>query len=254
MVYKDIGKPPYMQIAPDNTGLYYDMMKRAVEKIGFQLKVIRLPKTRTYTMLEHGNVDLYASGEFRDYRSEFLYYFENGLYRYERYYGLTDIHVPELRSLSEIKDYNLIWMLELGSSWPLQAKSLGVTYSGIKNAGIETAIKFFRSGRPVFFKIIQDELDDYEDKNNISLETLGIRVHKNCCETKKAKLYTCFSRSSPHYEEQPNPSYEKDAPLSAENFPFQPVPGSVPGKLKIALQAMIDSGEIAELKKRYSVE
>ena len=86
------------------------------------------------------------------------------------------------------------------------------------------------------------------------MKDLGIRVHKNCCETKKAKLYTGFSRFSPHYKEQPNPLYDKNKPISADNFPVEPVPGSVPYKLMKSLREMIDSGEMATIKSRYSIE
>ncbi len=255
LVYKDIGNPPYMQPAPDNSGLYFDMMQRAVEKIGFQLKVIRSPKKRTYRNLENGKADLYASGEFRDYRSKFLFYFPNGLHRVEVFYGVTSIDVPEISSISEINYHNLEWMVELGSSWPLQAQAFGVKYFEIENARIEKAIELLSKKRPVFFKIIKEEIEEYMNKNNItSMEDLGIRIHKKCCKTHTAPLYTGFSRFSPHYQEQPNSLFDKTRPISAENFPFELVPGSVPYKLKTALQEMINSGEITVLKQKYSIE
>lgn len=255
LVYKDIGNPPYMQAAPDNSGLYFDMMQRAAEKIGFHLKVIRLSKKRTYYYLESGRADIYASGEFRDYRSKFLFYIPNGLNRVEVFYGLTSINVPEISSISEINNYNLTWILELGSSWPLQAKAFGVEYFEIKNAGIEKAIEFFSINRPVFFKIYKEDIEGYMDKNNLlSMEDMGIRVHKKCCKTNAAPLYTGFSRFSPHYKEQPNLLFDVTRPISAENFPFELVPGSVPYKLKNALQGMIASGEITALKQKYSIE
>jgi len=99
------------------------------------------------------------------------------------------------------------------------------------------------------------EVHEYINKVNItSMKDLGIRVHKKCCHTKKAQLYTCFSRFSPYYKEQPNLSYDKTKQISAENFPTMLVPGTVPYKLKNALQEMIDSGEIEDLKQKYSIE
>lgn len=254
LVYKDVGNPPYMQAEPDNYGLHLDIMQRAVEKIGFDLEVIRVPKIRTYKMLEHGDADLYASGEFKDYRSEFLYYFPNGLTRIERYYGITSVDVPEITSMAEINNYGLVWMTELGSSWPREAKVLGIKYAEIKNARIDKAIQLIQQGRPVFFKIIVKDFDEYMIKNNIkSIKDLGIRVHNKCCVDKKAPLYTNFSRFSPWYKEQPNLLYDKTRPLSAENFPFELVPESVPYKLKNALQEMIDAGEIEDLLVKYSL-
>lgn len=250
LVYKDIGKPPYMQVAPDNSGLYFDMMQRAAEKIGFRLKVVRLPKIRTYMYLKTGRADLHASGEFRDYRSKYLYYFSNGLYRKENYYGLTSIEIPELTSIPEINKYNLSWIVELGSSWPLQAEAFGVKYSEVKKTDIDMAIKYIRHGRSVFFRVIKKDLEEYMVKKNItSMEDLGVRVHKNACKTHTSPLYVGFSRFSPHYKEEPNLQYDKNKPLSPENFPFKLVPGSVPHKLQNAFKEMIDSGEINSLKK-----
>ena len=152
LVYKDIGNPPYMNTAPDNSGLYRDLMEKACKKIDFELKIIRLPKKRTYLELETGDADLYASGEFRNYRSEFLYYFPNGLYRHEVYVGLTSLDIPEISSISEINKYNLEWVVELGSSWPHDAIKYGVKYNEMKDTRIKRAVQLLKLGRPFFFK------------------------------------------------------------------------------------------------------
>ncbi len=244
-----------MQVAPDNSGLYLDMMQRAVDKIGFQLKVIRPPKKRGYKLLEQGDADLYASGEFRDYRSEFLLYFPNGLYRVEKFYGLTTLDTPEIKSISELKTHNLVWIFELGSSWPEQARAFGVKYLEIKQPDINKAVRYFNSKRAVFFKVEQVKLDKYMKKNKInSMAELGIKVHRFCCKAHSAPLYTGFSRASPYYMEQANPLFDNAKPLGAENFPYILVPGSVPDRLKQALKEMKTSGEIEALKKKYSLE
>jgi len=255
LVYKDIGKPPYMQAAPDNSGLYLDMMKRAAQKIGFDLKVIRQPKKRTYKLLKDGNADLYASGEFRDYRSKFLFYFPNGLSRVEHYYGLTSDNIPELTDISQIIRYKLIWMVELGSSWPLHAKSLGLQYTEMKNAGINKAIEISQLKRSTFFMIEDKDVYKYMEKNKISsFKELKIKVHKNCCKSKHAPLYTGFSRYSPYYKEEPNLLYDKTKPLSQTNFPYKLSPKSVAYKFKNALKQMIKSGEIERMKSSYSIK
>ena len=105
-----------MQKAPDSSGLYLDLMSRAAEKIGFEIEIVRLPKNRTYKMLEIGEADLYASGEFRDYRSDFLFFFNNGLYREQIFYGLTTSGIPELFSISDINKYDHLTILSVGSS------------------------------------------------------------------------------------------------------------------------------------------
>ncbi len=255
LVYKDIGKPPYMQVSPDNSGLYFDIMKKVSQKIGFNLKVMRLPKKRTYKLLENGHADLYASGEFKNYRSKILYYFPNGLNRIEHYYGMTAVNIPEITSISQIKEYNLTWMLELGSSWPLKAKTLGINFTEIRNSGVANAVKISQLNRPTFFIVQKKNLLKYMKKNQIkSLDELGIKIHKNCCKSKIAPLYTGFSRFSPHYKEEPNLEYDKTKPLSQTNFPFKLSKDSTAYKFEHALKQMIESGKIEKLKAKYSIK
>lgn len=252
LVYKDVGNPPFMEVAPDSSGLYADMLNRAAAKIGHNLTIKRLPKKRTYVQLEHGSADLYPSGQFREYRSKFLYYMPNGLKRHEVYYGLTSQKIPALTSVAQIGEHGLDWFMELGSSWPHKARSLGLKYTEIKDVSIEKAVKLIELGRPIFFQVNSELLKKYMQKNNLaSMQELGVRVHTEIGVVNEAPLYTCFSRFSPHYREELNPDYDENKPLSPENFPFRPVAGSIVDKFRRALQEMIDDGEIAVLRKKY---
>ncbi len=255
LVYKDIGNLPYMETSPDNSGLYRDLMEKACKKIGFELEIIRLHKKRAYRLLETGGADLYASGEFRTYRSEFLYYFPNGLHRHEVYVGLTSIDIPELSSISDINRYGLEWVVELGSSWPLDAGKYGVRYNEMKDTRIKRAVELLMLGRPFFFKTLKEDVDDYIECSSISsMEDIGIRVHPDCAPPTIAPLYASFSRFSRHYREEKNPFYDADKPLSAENFPYRPERGSVPHRLEEALHEMIMSGEVDSIADRYDIE
>lgn len=254
LVYKDIGKPPYMETAPDNSGLYYDMMKRAVEKIGYKLVVLRLPKKRTYHLLETGEADLYASAVYKDYRAIFLYYFPNGLNRYEVYYGLTSIDIPEIENVKEINKYKLTWFIELGGSNVFDAQKYDVEYIESKDIGIDMAVKLIAGKRRCFYRVLKTDIDKYLKVQKItSMKEVGARLHKKCFKRLEKPLYTGFSRRSPHYSEQPNLLFDTTKPVSVKNFPVEAVPGSVPDKLKKAFQEMIDSGEIAALERKYSV-
>lgn len=242
-----------MEKSPDNSGLYYDLMSNAANKIGFRLEVIRLPKVRTYQLLETGEADIYASGEFRDYRSEYIYFFKNGIYRDEDFYGLTVSEIPDLSSITDINKYGLTWVFELGCSWPLQAKAFNVNYIEIpEGRNIEKAIDILKKGRLFFFKFTPEEIREYKDRNKIeTLDILGIKVHKDCCDSHKAPLYTGFSRKSKYYKEQINPNYNSKKKISAENFPVELVPGTVPFMLKNAINQMIQSGEVDAIVKKY---
>lgn len=255
LVYKDIGKPPYIEEAPDNSGLYYDLMSLAARKIGFKIEVLRLPKKRSYLLLQSGKADLYASAEFREYRSEFLLYFPNGLYRKERFYGVTKGDIPKIESLSDINTYKLKWVVEMGSSYSHMADSLGINYLETSDTRIEKIVQFLQLGRPFFFHVIIEDVETYLEENNLSsLDELGIRVHRIKALDKQAQLYTCFSRFSPHYKEEPNPDYDTSRPISAENFPTRAVPGSVVDQFRNALQELIDMGKIEQMIRDYNLD
>lgn len=255
LVYKDIGKPPYMETAPDNSGLYCDMMNRAVEKIGYKLVVLRFPKKRTYHLLETGEADLYASAVYKDYRARFLYYFPNGLNRYEVYYGLTSIDIPEIHNVKEINKFNLTWFVELGGSNVLDAQKYDVDYLETKDIGIDKAMKLIAGKRRCFYRVLQADIGKYLKKKKItSMKEVGARLHGKCFKRLEKPLYTAFSRRSPHYSERPNLLFDDTKPVSVENFPVEVVPDSVPDKLEKAFQEMIDSGEIAALERKYLVD
>lgn len=254
LVYKDIGKPFYMAPAPDNSGLYFDLITAAVEKIGFKLKIIRVPKKRGYSMLNKGVADLYPSTTINKTRADFLFYIPNGLRRIETYYGLTAMSVPELKSVSQINEYGLQWLVELGSTQPKQASDFGVPYNAIKKVEIDKAIKLIQAGRPFFYRVIKRELESYMEENDISdMSAVGIKVHKNCHPNIDVPLYLGFSRYSPHYREQKNINYVDTKPLTIDNYPYELVRGSVPDRLRNALQEMIDNGEVKALQKKYGV-
>ena len=119
---------------------------------------------------------------------------------------------------------------------------------------MEKAFIYLQSNRSVFFKVEEQQIKDFlAGESDSYLYQRGIKIHYDCCEGHNAPLYTAFSRSSPLYEEQPNPFFDNSKLISAENFPTMLVPGSVPDKLKNALQNMIDSGEVEELISKYKI-
>lgn len=255
LVYKDVGKIPYMQASPDNGGVYVELLEAAVNKIGFQLVVKRVPKPRTYLELSLGNADIYPSVVFNIKRSEILYFIKNGLHRHEVYYLLTDIAIPDLRIPSDINDARLQWQVEIGSTQAKQAENLGIVYHQTKDISIYKAIRSIQAGRPFCYRVTSSELEHYMHKNNISLMSeIGIKVHKNCFPDLSAPLFVGFSRNSPFYEEEINPYYDKTLPISVENFPYRLVAGSIPDQLQKVLQQMIDNEDVLNLMRKYGVE
>ncbi|WP_421903484.1 substrate-binding periplasmic protein [Maridesulfovibrio sp.] len=240
-----------MEVAPDSSGLYNDLMTRAAEKIGFKLNIVRRPKKRLYRMLREGRADLYASALFREKRSEFLFYIPNGLHYHKQHYGLTSAGIPPIKELGEIKRHNLFWVVELGSSKPERARKYDVNFTEVKKITVENAVQMLKMGRPFFFLLSTTAVKEYMRDNHLdSMSEVGVRLHI-CTPEISSPLFSNFSRNSKYCQEEVNPDYCSDKPLSPDNFPFQPIRGSVPHKLRDALQEMIDDGEVDDLARKY---
>jgi len=255
LVYKNSGKPPYMERFPDNSGLYYDMVKEIADEIGYDLKVRRGPKKRVAIWLESGEADIYASTGFVLERSKYLFYIQNGLFRHEEYLGLTTLDIPQLSSLKELNDYNLSWAIEAGCTQALVAKSLNIKYIELDEISMQRIVPLLEAKRPFFFKIMNSKVKEYLKAQNIdSLAEIGIRAHTSLCKPKNQKLFLCVSRDSPYYKEEPNPSFNPNHPICPNNFPVKLVPETLYYKIKIAMEKLIKTGEIERLKKKYGVK
>ena len=251
MVYKPIAKSPYIEKSPNNSGIYLDTMKMAVEKISFKLEVHRIPKAHGYEMLKSGEADLYASGEYKKYRSKLLYYFPNGLYRNEDFVCLTSFHIPNLHKISEINKHNLTWFLERGSSWSFLAKKLKVNYRELNSATLDNAVDFISAKRPAMFLISKEEIDQYVLKsktNNRKFKRL--KIHEKFRFRKQDKLHVGFSK---FYKDKVNKDYSSSDSSSVENSPVVTIKGSVVNRLEIAFQQLIESGAINTILNKYKL-
>ena len=254
MVYKESGKPPYMQAAPDSSGLYLDLVSAAATRIGYRVEMVRVPKARSYQMLKRGAADLYPALAYNTERGAFLAYLRSGLHRDESYFGLTATGVPDLRGVADIKQFALTWIYERGSSLAPIAEAAQVPHTAVNNLTLGQAVTMIRSGRPVFYRVVDEDYDDYLEHHHLkSLDALGVQIHKNCFAPLSAPLYVGFSKASPLYREETNPGYDKTRPLSATNLPYRLRPGSVPFQLGKAMDEMVRSGEVALMLKKYGV-
>ncbi len=53
MGYKTTQKAPYINQAPDNNGLYYELYSEAAKRIGAELKIVRMPKVHILIHRDH---------------------------------------------------------------------------------------------------------------------------------------------------------------------------------------------------------
>lgn len=255
LAYKDKGKAGYMAAAPNNKGLYQALYSELASNLGCQLIIKRFPKKRTHRLLAAGEVDLYPSTGFDEERSEYLYYIPNGLFRHEVYFGLTPDYVTDLSDVSDIGSYGLSWIFEAGSTTSQLANELGVASEPLFNLTDERAIAILTRGRKVFYRIIDGDYSKYLKKHGKKdLADMGISTHKACCEPKNHPLYTGFSRVSDQYAEEPNPSYNPEKAISAENFPYRLSKTSLAYRVAGEMIRLQASGRVSALYHQYIVE
>lgn len=254
MVYKDAGKPPYMQKAPDNSGLYADLVGEALRRIGYRLEILRVPKARAYLLLQRGEAELYPALLLNAKRGEFLGFLRNGLVRDEEYLGLTPATIAPLRAISDIRQHGLAWIYDRASATEDDAARAGVAHYPVNNLDLARAIELASMGRPVLYKVVDDDLSDYLDSHNLkALPPGSVRLHEGLFAPVKAPLYLGFSKASSLYQEEPNPSYNSKKPLAHHNYPVHLVAGSVPDRLDKALESMVRDGTVAALLRKYGL-
>lgn len=154
MGYKDKSKLPLIADKTDDSGLYKELFSRAAEKIGYELKIIRIPKARVHKGLKDGTIDFYPGASFSTKRGKYLYYLPNGLTTKEVVVTLADR--PELNSISDMKGKLLV---EIGSS-KAEWKYPGLKTTQINRLPMDTVIKALKGGRGDFY-IADIEVIDY---------------------------------------------------------------------------------------------
>ncbi len=249
MTYKDGDKLPLIAKNPDNSGAYLELFTGAAKKIGCRLEVIRSSKKRLHKQLQEGKLDFYPGASFSKKRSKYLYYIENGFDTGE--YGITSSDIPFIDNYQKIKDLELTWILELGSSKTELANELKIPTHDVRSVTIDLLEKFISKGRNVFYIGDKEVVDYYLKSKGIkSFKEAGLKVHKECCGGEQP-MYMGFSRFSPHFKENPNPDFNKAEKISPTNFPMIIDPACTAYKLGKALQEMKETGETEKIYAKY---
>jgi len=251
MVYKDGGKEPLIAKKPKHDGVYFDLYTAAAQRIGCSLEISRLPKKRLHVKLAEGTLDFYPGASFSKKRANYLYYIPNGLDTGE--YGVTNLSVPDLKSYDDLKTQNIAWLMELGSSKVELAKELGIKAQERTHQDLEIVSKFImRKPNSNYFYVADKELVDYYPRKSgiKSLTEAGLKVHKECCGGDQP-MYMGFSRFSPHFKEEKNPSYDANQKLSPANFPTIVNKNSVVHRLGMALADLKKENKTADIYQRW---
>ena len=248
MAYIEREKEPFIAESPNNQGFFNDLFSRAAQKIGFKLKIVRVPKKRLYSEMQKGLID-FTPGSFALERMESSNWFPYGVVSKEVCLSLSNLNT--ITDLNQTPPLRLI--TELGSSkatiherYPaLTAEILG------GSVDISKAIKALQGRRGDLFITEQEPLQFYVKKNKIkSFEALGLKLHSECLP-KDIPLLVGFSRFSKYYAEIPNPSFNGKLPFSAKNLPMLVASHSVAGQFANALQELNSSGETQRLLQKY---
>lgn len=248
MGYKAIAKAPLIGGLQDNTGLYLDLFSLAAERIGYQLKIERLPKKRLHYKLEEGTVDFYPGSSFSQRRARYLYYLPNGLTTKEVLISLNDR--PEITDMNQAKG---ILIAELGSSkleWGDIYPMLSVATMG--KLSLDTVIKALKLGRGDFYIADIEVVDHYlKHKGLESYDDIGIKIHHNAVNNAFIPMYMGFSRKSQLFSEVENPDFNPDNSVSIQNFTTLVEKHSVAYQFHLALEALRTEGITQSLYNEY---
>jgi len=250
MVYKEGGKEPLIKEMPNNEGVYNDLFSEAAARIGCKLEISRLPKIRLMRMLEAGESDFYPGSSFSNKRATYLYYVPNGLLTAE--YGITNKGIPELKSYADLKKHSITWLMENESSKIEKAEKYQLVIGKRNYLNLVFVSKYItRAKDHNYFYVADKEIVDYFPRRvGKSLDELGLKVHKECCEGIKP-MYLGFSKKSPHYREIKNTDYDDARSLSPENVPVSMHPDAIVYKLGKALSDMKEEGRVDEIYQRW---
>ena len=249
MVYQDVDKSPFMQEAPDNSGIYLDIYSAAAEKLGWDLVISRFPKKRALLNVMSGedNNDFYAIRKLSDSTSaeeiDKLYWFYTGMTR--EYVYVSRIDTPEINSLEEFRKYTL-----LTGSVPVSIESsikdnFNANVVLIAGGHIERLAEGLRIKRGDLFNIDSitarvfiehSDIKDIKIQNSAFMSSLEINNN--------VKLTMAFARSSPLLDLSPNPNYDKTKPVTVDNFPVIADPECPAAKFAAVVNELALNGTI----------
>lgn len=243
MGYRTTEKLPYINEAPDNSGLFKDLYSEAARRIGFTLEIERMPKKRVLMALEKGTLDFYPGFSFTLERAAYSFWMINGIKQRDVAISADSLH--ELNSNDDIK--GLHYLRALGNPDYLEGMDVSsLNIHTVAELDVARAIEMIKLGRVDFYIYEEDTMKFYVKSHGIT----GVKFHNNLIK-EFYWMHAGFSRLSPHYKGVENPDYDSSHEMSDENFPYELVPGSTLDRFRDALKEMADEGYTDSLYQYY---
>lgn len=240
MGYRTSARLPLIDALPSNNGLYHAIFERAATRINCTLKVKRAPKKRIIKLLKDGNIDFYPGFGFSIERSMDIYFFENGLSSHSII--LTHKDITEIKSLDDL-NHKVLLKPYGGRKSQVEQQDILVRYG--QDLGISDAIKVLEKKQADFFIYNKASITYYLNNN----PNAHVNVH-DCCFNAKP-MFLGFSKKSKHFKAITNENYQANKATSVDNLPYKVDESSKASAFAKAINALSESGEIAELEKQY---
>ncbi len=240
MGYNESAKVPLIAESPENSGAYFDIYRRAADKIGYRLKIVRYPKKRVYLLMQRGEIDFYPGMKFNPERSEFAYFIPNGLPTGRT--GISRSDLADITDLSQLEGKRVVMPLD-GVDYTEGTDGIFITR--VRKLDIQKAHQLLLKDRADFYATDDVVVVTYLK----SLPAGDIKTHPNFLPSTMMTLG--FSRNSPYYSAHENSAYDSAAGPRVDNDPWRLDPDSVVFRFRQALREMIEDGEIDAIYDGY---
>lgn len=228
MGYRTSERLPFINKAPHHNGIYVDIYQQALKNIGCSLRVVRAPKKRILKMLSQGQIDFYPGLGVTKERSEYLYFFENGLTSHV--VALSHKDTEDIHHLNDMSGKILLSAIGANN---FDAKQQGILIREAYDLSLNTALKLL-SAKKVDFYLYNKDSAKYFLKTNQYPE---IKFHP-CC-FKEQPMLVGFAKKSKHFKLF-NTVYNDDADKLNKVEQF-----------KLELVKLNQQGVILKIKSRY---
>jgi ABC-type amino acid transport substrate-binding protein len=248
MGYKEGSKPPYIGVIGNNNGAYQALFSQAAQMIGYQLKIIRLPKKRVYQQLKQGQIDFYPASGFSLERSEYLYWLPNGFRTKQAL--LSTITDREITGISQMKGTLLAPLGSIAANYATNNPTLKIQKMGV--LPIDKAILALQLGRGNFYIYDIDIFDYYLKRKKLeSFEQISLRLHPDAIVKEFSSLHAAFSIHSKHFSAIANPNYKTKEENSFSNQKLIPSKDSIAYSFEQALRYLEETGETKKIYNKH---